>query len=248
MAHRARLAVMTTGPLIAEVAALVGDPARANMLTALMAGKALTASELAYVGGVAPPTASGHLAKLAQARLVVVATQGRHRYFRLASVQVARMLEGLMAVAVDGPPRHRPTGPRDKALAAARTCYDHLAGGLGVGLADALTRRGLVQLDDDGGAVTDDGHRFLVEFGIDLQQAGRSRRIFCRPCLDWSERRWHIGGAVGAALADRCFGLGWIARVRDTRAVSVTPAGRSGFAASFGLEIDEGGQTAPKAA
>lgn len=239
---------MSTGPLIAEVAALVGDPARANMLTALLAGKALTASELAYVAGVSAPTASGHLGKLAEARLVVVAAQGRHRYYRLASSQVARMLESLMAVAIDGPPRHRPTGPRDRALAEARTCYDHLAGRLGVGLADALAERGLVQLDDDGGMVTAEGSRFFADFGIDLQAASRAKRVFCRPCLDWSERRWHLGGAVGAALARQCFDLDWIARVRDSRAVAITAAGRTGFAETFGLNLDAVGQTAPKAA
>jgi len=239
---------MSTGPLIAEVAALVGDPARANMLTALMGGKALTASELAYVAGVTAPTASGHLGKMAEARLVVVAAQGRHRYYRLASAQVARMLESLMAVAVDGPPRHRPTGPRDRQLAHARTCYDHLAGRLGVGLADALVDRGAIQIDDDGGAVTPAGEVLLAEFGIDLKATAQAKRVFCRPCLDWSERRWHLGGAVGAALTRRCFELEWIARIGDSRAVAVTPAGRQGFARTFGLDLDGPSQTASNAA
>lgn len=225
---------------MAEIAALVGDPARANMLSALMDGRALTAGELAYAAHVTPQTASAHLARLVDGRLIVPEKQGRHRYFRLASATIAQMLEAITAVGVDGPPRYRPSGPRDRAMRLARTCYDHLAGRLGVALADSLADRDYVALDADGGQVTDAGLRFLDHFGIDLAGA-RARRRFCRPCLDWSERRWHLGGAVGAALCTRCFSLGWIARDLKSRAVAVTPAGHDGLAEVFGITLPAGG-------
>jgi DNA-binding transcriptional ArsR family regulator len=222
-------------PSLAEVAALVGNPARANMLTALLDGRALTATELAYAGGVAPQTASGHLARLTEGRLLTLAKQGRHAYYRLASPLIGGMLESIMAVAADGPPRYQPRWRGGDALRNARTCYDHLAGRLGVGLADALVARDHVALSEDGGIVTGAGEAFLRGFGIELHEAGARRRAFCRPCLDWSERRTHLAGAVGAALAARCFELGWISRMRDTRAVLVTTKGDQGFSETFGI-------------
>jgi DNA-binding transcriptional ArsR family regulator len=224
-------------PGLAEVAALVGDPARANMLCALIDGRALTASELAYAAGVSPQTTSSHLAKLTEAGLLSLRQQGRHRYYRLASPLVARMLEGIMAVAAEGPPRHRPPSKLDEALRMARTCYDHLAGRLGVGLADALAARGHITLSEEGGEVTVAGLEFCVGFGLDLEAVRRRRRIFCRPCLDWTERRPHLAGAFGAALAQRCFDLGWLQRRRDSRALTISPAGRRGLAETFGLSL-----------
>jgi DNA-binding transcriptional ArsR family regulator len=219
---------------LAEVAALVGDPARANMLAALMDGRALTASELAFLARVTPQTASAHLAKLADSHLLSVAKQGRHRYFRLASPLVGRMLEGIMAVAaIEAPRRHRPASAKDAALRQARTCYDHLAGRVGVALADALSAEGHVVLGDDGGTVTDSGTGFLRGIGIDLQTLPR-QRCFCRPCLDWSERRPHLAGALGAALARTAFEHGWIERLRDTRAVAVTGLGEDAMSRLFG--------------
>jgi DNA-binding transcriptional ArsR family regulator len=223
---------------IAEVAALVGDPARANILAALMDGRALTASELAYAARVSPQTTSGHLAKLTEARLLSMAKQGRHRYYRLASPLVGSMLESIMAVASEGPPRHRPRSPRDEALRTARTCYDHLAGRLGVALADALVERGHVVIDGDGGTVTETGQIFLTALGLDLEGGERSRRPFCRPCLDWTERRAHLAGKLGAALATHCFEAGWIARPRQGgRAVEITREGEAGLAATFGVAL-----------
>jgi DNA-binding transcriptional ArsR family regulator len=222
---------------IAEIAALVGDPARANMLSALMDGRALTAGELAYAAGVSPQTTSGHLAKLTEARLLVPRKQGRHRYYRLATPSVGHMIEGIMAVAADGPPRRSPPGKFDGALRNARTCYDHFAGRLGVGLADALVERGHVVLDDEGGEITAPGIDFLNRFGLDLAAAQQRRRTFCRPCLDWTERRPHLAGAVGAALASRCFELHWFERMRDSRALVITPSGRRGLAEMFGLSL-----------
>jgi DNA-binding transcriptional ArsR family regulator len=228
---------MTDGPNLAEVAALVGDPARANMLVALMDGRALTAKELAFAAGVSPQTTSGHLAKLAAAHLLTCVRQGRHRYYRVASPLVARMLESITLVAaIEAPPRHRPRSPRDDALRLARTCYDHLAGRLGVAIADALVVRQAVVLSEDGGEVTADGAAFFSDrLGIDLAEIPR-RRAFCRPCLDWSERRPHLAGAIGAALAERCFVLGWLERLRDSRAVAITPRGRGALRELFSFD------------
>ena len=225
-----------TEPSIAEVAALVGNPARANVLTALLDGRALTAGELAYVAGVSPQTASGHLARMTEARLLALTKQGRHAYYRLASPLIGRMLEAIMAVAIDGPPRYRPRWRGDEELRTARTCYDHLAGRLGVALADALARSHHVEMTDDGGMVTPAGETFFSGLGVDVHDIDRGRRAFCRPCLDWSERRPHLAGALGAALAARCFELGWVARIRDTRALKIPPKGERGFAETFGID------------
>jgi DNA-binding transcriptional ArsR family regulator len=234
---------MPSNAMFAQVAALAGDPARAAMLHALMDGRALTASELARVAGVAPQTASGHLSRMTAIGLLVPEKQGRHRYHRLASPAVARMMESIMQVAADLEPRRQLTvGPRDVALRAARTCYDHLAGRLGVALAEGLVDRGYVELETDGGLVTEDGLAFLDRIGIaadafQAQRGGRSRRVLCRPCLDWSERRPHLAGAVGAALCEHCFGRGWVRRIAGTRAVAVTPKGQRVFREQFGIEL-----------
>ena len=229
---------MSTSARIAEIAALVGDPARANILSALMDGRALTAKELAFAAHVAASTASTHLAALTDAGLLVCERQGRHRYHRLASALVGSMLESILAVAAQtaAPGRHaRWRG--GEALRTARSCYDHLAGRLAVAIADRLVERGHVVLSTDGGEVTDSGKAFLAEFGADPARGGSARRVFCRPCFDWSERRPHIAGRVGAGIAVRCFELGWIARMRDTRAVAITETGRAGFARQFGVAI-----------
>jgi DNA-binding transcriptional ArsR family regulator len=220
---------------MAEVAALVGDPARANILCALLDGRALTATELAFSAGVSPQTTSGHLGKLFAARLIVLMKQGRHRYYRLAGPHVAQMLESIMNVALTGPPRFQPKSRLDDKMRHARTCYDHIAGVLGVGLAEAMTARDFVVLGDEAGEVTASGMEFFNQLGVDLAAAKSKRRVFCRPCLDWTERRPHIGGAVGAALARRCFDLKWIERVRDTRALAVTPAGHRALMDHFGI-------------
>jgi DNA-binding transcriptional ArsR family regulator len=233
----AHIQAMPNAPHIAEVAALVGDPARANILCALLGGRALTATELAFAAGVSPQTTSGHLGKLFAARLVVLMKQGRHRYYRLSGPHVAQMLESIMNVALTGPPRFQPKSKLDDTLRHARTCYDHFAGVLGVGLADRMSARDFVVLGDEGGEVTPSGMDFLAKLGVDLSAARAKRRVFCRPCLDWTERRLHIGGAVGAALATRCFELKWIERIGDSRALTITPTGRRGLMESFGFSI-----------
>jgi len=226
---------MDTGPKIAQVAALIGDPARANMLSALMDGRTLTATELAYVSGVAPQTASGHLAKLSDAGLLALAKQGRRRYFRLASPHVARVLEGLMVVAQEGPARQRNLWRGGETLRHARTCYDHMAGRIAVAIADRLVQQSFILLDEDGGQLTDAGRSFFDELGVDLRLASK-RRVFCRPCLDWSERRPHLAGAVGAAILDHALEHDWVEHVRDSRALVVTPVGVRELATTFGIE------------
>ncbi len=230
---------MASNAAFAEIATLAGDPARAGMLHALMDGRALTASELARAAGITPQTASGHLSKLATGGLLIVEKQGRHRYHRLATPAVARMLESIMQVAA-AQVRHKPvvTGPRDKALRAARTCYDHLAGHLGVALADSLIANQQIELTADAGMVTARGVTLFDKLGIDYapRKPGGSARMLCRPCLDWSERRPHLAGALGAALCAHCLSAGWIRRVDGTRAVSVTTKGRGAFRDLFGIE------------
>ncbi len=221
---------------MAQTAALIGDPGRSSMLAALLGGEALTATELAAIAGISGPAASEHLAKLIQGQLLSVTRQGRHRYYRLASSEVARMLEVIMAVAA-APSEGRRAMPRiDPALQNARTCYDHLAGRLGVALADALVRRKAIILTAGAGEVTPLGRDLLGALGISLENRPRRKRLLCRPCLDWSERRPDLGGVLGAALYERISALGWIERT-EGRAVTVTSAGRRGLADAFGLDF-----------
>ncbi|WBY01393.1 helix-turn-helix transcriptional regulator [Ramlibacter tataouinensis] len=215
---------------LARVASLVGEPARTGMLVALMDGRALTAHELANAGRVTPATASRHLALLVEAGLLRLEKQGRHRYHRLASADVARLLEGIMQLAAaSSPAPHRvATGPRDAALRLARTCYDHLAGGLAVAIADRLVDEGAVVIEEDTAVVTDKAAAALAGLGLDaeaLQADGRSTRPPCRPCLDWGERRMHLAGRLGALLCSHCLQQGWLLRKPQTRALQLTPAG-----------------------
>ena len=222
---------------LAEIASLVGDPARAAMVNALMDGRALTAGELAFFARVSPQTASLHLRKLSAANLLTRVQQGRHHYFRIASPLVATMMESIGAVAaLEAPPRSRRLSPADLKLRDARMCYDHLAGRIAVAIADAMIARNLLVLDSDGGEVTPAGFGFFNALGIDLETHRRGRRAFCRPCLDWSERRHHLAGFTGAALARHCEERGWIRRVRDSRAVAVTEPGRRALNDLLGVD------------
>jgi DNA-binding transcriptional ArsR family regulator len=230
---------MITGPLIAEIAALVGEPARATMLSALLDGRALTATELAFAARITPQTASTHLAKLTEAGLLSPIRDGRHRYFRLASPKAVEMLDGIVAVVLENRPRCRPLTRQARELSAARICYDHLAGRLSVDLTEFFTTHEYMLVDDAAAEITQEGTRFLTEFGVDLPALSSSRRRFCRLCVDWTERRPHIAGALGAALTRRCFDLGWTERMKHSRAVIVTALGKRGFFETFGIGVSD---------
>lgn len=203
------------------------------MLAALSGGMALTASELAGEAGVTLQTASSHLAKLESAGLIAATRQGRHRYFRLADADVAQMLEAIMNVAArTGQLRTRP-GPRDPALRSARICYDHLAGEMGVGLLDSLLRSERIISERDDLNLTKAGAEFMLGFRIDIGRLSKERRPVCRPCLDWSMRRHHLGGALGAALLKRFQELRWLTRIGDSRALRFTPSGEAAFHRAF---------------
>jgi DNA-binding transcriptional ArsR family regulator len=229
---------MKAGPNISHIASLVGDPARANMLTALMSGKALTATELAHEAGVMPQTASTHLAKLEAGGLIVTEKQGRHRYFQLSGADVADVLEGLMGLAARSGHLRTRTGPRDPALRRARVCYDHLAGELGVGLYDGLHRRGYLDAAEGGVALTPKGVRALDVFGIDVAELQHQRRPMCKNCLDWSARRPHLAGSLGAALLDRFYALKWARREKDSRVVTFTPPGERELRDRFAIRLE----------
>ncbi|MDH4426471.1 MAG: helix-turn-helix domain-containing protein [Acidovorax sp.] len=216
---------MKDGPHIARIAALIGDSARAEVLTALMADRALTATELADIAGVTKQTISAHLAKLLDAGLLAVESQGRHRYFRLADHDVAQLLESLMNVAVRAGAVRLRSSPREPALRRARVCYDHLAGEVGVQLHEALLRQGYLHAADNGLAVTRAGSEWFAHQGIDTAVVARQRRMLCRPCLDWSERRHHLGGALGAALLQRLLERGWARREKDSRVLHFSAEG-----------------------
>ena len=209
---------------IALPAALIGDPTRATFLLALSEKDALPLSELARLAGVSNSTASIHLGKLVDAGLLSVEPHGRHRYFRLAAPAVARALEALAAIA---PARPSPPSQKTNGIRAARTCYDHLAGELGVSLLEGFRRKRIVRVQDSHVELTASGRKRLEELGVDLAPA---RRQFTRLCLDWSERRYHLAGALGAALTRQLFKLGWIQRSGSGRAVRVTAKGREGLA------------------
>lgn len=228
---------MSSPAEIAAAAALVGDLTRAAMLWALMDGRALSAGELASTAGVTPQTASGHLAQLSEAGFVAVAPSGRRRYYRLASPAVARLIENLMAFTTPERSPQLIVGPRQAALRRARTCYDHLAGEVAVGIADRMQARGQLELAHDGAALTPEGETFLRSLGLDLDASRAARRVFCRPCLDWSERRLHLAGAVGAALCTLSLERGWFRRVACGRALEITPRGFSVLRETFEVRL-----------
>lgn len=228
---------MNAYPNFAPFADLIGEPARAVMLSELLGGGALTATELAARAEVAPSTASEHLSKLVTGGLLSVETQGRHRYYRLASLEIARILEALGAYSrpMDG----SDTFEREvlQGLRFARTCYDHLAGHLGVALRSALIERGMLVEDGAEHRVTPEGAVWFAAFGIDLDAVRGARRSFARRCFDWSERRPHLAGALGAALLSHLIEQGWIVREPGERMVVVTEAGQLGFARELDIRV-----------
>ena len=225
---------MKEGPDIAKIAALIGDPARANMLTALMGGKALTATELAAEANITPQTASAHLSKMTEAIILRQRKQGRHRYYAISDENVADVIAGLMGLAEKAGLTRTRTGPRDGALRAARSCYNHLAGEMGVQLFDALMRRGYLGRIGEGVALTELGRRFFKDFGIDVQNLERKTSPLCRECLDWSARRSHLSGNLGRAILDRFIDLGWAGRDTTSRAIIFSNEGKAAFERTLG--------------
>jgi DNA-binding transcriptional ArsR family regulator len=223
---------MKLGPDIARIAALLGDPARANMMTALLGGQSLTAGELAREAGVTAQTASSHLGKLQDGGLISLRRQGRHSYFALSGEDVAGVLERLMGLAArTGHQRVRP-GPREPALRRARVCYDHLAGELGVALLESLVAKGRIADADGSLVLTGEGAAFVQGFGVELTA---SRRPVCKACLDWSVRRSHLAGTLGAALLTGIYDRGWARRVEGTRVVAFSAPGLAAFSQAFDI-------------
>jgi DNA-binding transcriptional ArsR family regulator len=222
---------MTAHFAIADVGALVGEPTRAAMLLALIDGRALPAGELARAAGLSAAATSLHLAKLTQGGLLVAHKEGRHRYYRLANVDVAHALEALGVIATASPPA-RALSPERAALRAARTCYDHLAGVLAVALVDKMQREGVVRPEGERHlAITPRGADWLADtLQIDVDALAAGRRPLARGCLDWTERRPHVAGALGAAILDRLLAMRWAARIEGSRALRITTRGRVAFA------------------
>ncbi len=229
---------------VAPTATLLADPSRVAMLWALSDGRALPAGELARVARVNPPAASAHLAKLVAGGLLEAEPHGRHRYYRLANPAVVAALEALAAVAPAGRAATTRAGraaPAPQGLRLARTCYDHLAGVLGVAVTEALVGDGALVLDGRAYEVTGRGVRRFADLGVLVEEveetARRTRRPLTRACLDWSERRYHLAGALGAALVDRLLAAGWMERTRASRALRVTGAGRRALHRELGVRV-----------
>lgn len=225
---------MTDGPNITRIAAAIGNPVRAEMLTALMAGRALTATELANHARITKQTGSTHLRRLLDARLVSMHAQGRHRYFAIANEAVAQLLERMIGVAADASNLRIHTGPREPALRKARVCYDHLAGEIAVSMYDSLLAKGVLEFQGESLVVARSGERWLTDFGVDIDGIASQRRAMCRACMDWSERRNHLAGALGAALLHRMIDRGWAKRERNSRLVTFRPSGERALKQSLG--------------
>ncbi|MCF6409824.1 ArsR/SmtB family transcription factor [Pseudalkalibacillus salsuginis] len=228
---------MNAGPNIAAVAKLISEPSRAVILTALLDGRFHPASSLAYTAGIKPQTASFHLKKMIEANVVRVEKHGRHRYYGLENYEVAEVLESLLSLAPKVEVKSFKQATNDKAIRYARTCYDHLAGQLGVKMTDSLLDHGFLEHKDNTFNLTPEGETFFHDFEIDLEQVRKKRRTYIHKCLDWSERRHHIAGAVGNALLERLIDLKWIERVPTIRAVKVTTTGKTGLQEVFNIEM-----------
>lgn len=228
---------MGINPNMAEIAALLGETSRATILASMMDGRFHTASELAYMAAIKPQTASFHLAKLVEGKLIKVEKQGRHRYFQLAGEDIAQFLESFLAISPPPEVRSLKQSSQIKLLQDARTCYDHLAGKLGVQLTESMLKAGYLTLEGKQFVLTDEGILFFTTFGIDLTALKRKRRSFSHACLDWSERRYHLAGALGCELLNQFFNLGWLLRVPSIRAIKVTEKGKLGFKEVFHLDL-----------
>jgi DNA-binding transcriptional ArsR family regulator len=227
---------INSSPNVVEVANLIGDPSRLAILMSLLGGKALPATDLAHAARISPQTASSHLSKMVEGGLLLHESFGRHKYFRLASHEVAHALESLMAIAPPKPVRSLRESDEQKTLRHARTCYDHLAGKIGVALTDRLLDMKLLEESGSDYVLSVEGMEMLRNFGVEVDADPRKRRHYARQCLDWSERRYHLAGSLGAAITKRLLQLKWLERLPNSRAVRVTKAGMQGLASEFGLD------------
>ncbi|OBA05294.1 transcriptional regulator [Paenibacillus polymyxa] len=228
---------MSTKSNVAMIASLVSEPSRAAILTALLDGRFHTASELAHMAGIKPQTASFHLAKMTESQVVTVEKQGRHRYYGIQDPEVAQVMESLLSIAPRVPIQSFKQASENEAIRLARTCYDHIAGHLGVQIMSFFMQKGILSEDQDGLHITQQGESFFADFQINLKNTRQKRRSFSHKCLDWSERRHHLAGALGKALLDRLFELHWIEHLPTTRAIRITAEGKRGFKEVFEIEI-----------
>ncbi|WP_096187414.1 ArsR family transcriptional regulator [Evansella halocellulosilytica] len=229
---------MNMSPNVASIASLISEPSRAAILTALLDGRLHPASSLAYVAGIKPQTASFHLKKMIEANVVKVVKQGRHRYYGIDNHEVATALESLLSIAPKVEIKSFKQATEDKAMRYARTCYDHLAGQVGVKITDFLLDHELVKDEGNSFTLTSKGETFFEDLQIDLKEVKRKRRAYINKCLDWSERRYHVSGAVGNALFKRLIELQWIQKVPDTRAIKVTEVGKQNLKTTFGVTLE----------
>ncbi|CAM3819222.1 winged helix-turn-helix domain-containing protein [Aeromicrobium ponti] len=220
---------MRSGPDASTIASLISDPSRAAILTVLMDGRSHPAGDLAYAANIKPQTASFHLAKMLEVNVVSLEKQGRHRYYRIENIEIAKALETLLAISPQPKVKSFKQVTENENLRFARTCYDHLAGKLGVKLMDALVDKGYIIEESNEILITKEGEIFLELFDIPLDIVRKKRRSFVHKCLDWSERRHHLAGALGHELFERFFELQWIERMEKTRAIRITSAGRKGL-------------------
>jgi DNA-binding transcriptional ArsR family regulator len=229
---------MKEGPDIALLGSLIGDPARANMLVALLSGKALTASELAHEASITLQTASSHLKKLEEANLLALRKQGRHRYFALADEDVGALLESMMGLAAKRGMLRTRTGPKDADLRHARICYNHLAGDMGIRLFDSMIDQALLVEEEEVVELTDQGEAFILELGLDLAALKKQRRPLCKGCLDWSNRRTHLAGSLGQALLEHFYAQKWARREEGTRIIHFNDTGTKAFHTLFPMPSD----------
>lgn len=229
---------MQEGPDITRIAAMIGDPTRANLLTCLMSGLAMTMGELAEEVGITPQTATSHCQKLRDAGLISQVKQGRHIYCRLKGPEAARLIEGLMGLAESQGHVRTRFGPKDPALRYARVCYDHLAGTIGVQLFEKFRDHGLISLGDDGIDLTEKGYADFTKIGMDLSPLSGRKRVICRECLDWSERRMHLSGHMGALFLSFILAQDWGRRHQGSRALQITPKGQKMFRINFDIQCD----------
>ncbi|MDX8366739.1 ArsR/SmtB family transcription factor [Cytobacillus sp. IB215665] len=228
---------MSGTPDLAKVASLVSENSRAAILTVLLDGRFHPASELAYMAQIKPQTASFHLTKMVDANLITMEKHGRHRYYSIRNQEVAQVMESLLSIAPRTEIRSLKQASEDKAVRFARTCYDHLAGSLGIQLTDSLVKSGILCNNTTEFEVTDKGEEFFASLQINLQEVKNKRRAFAHKCLDWSERRHHLAGALGNALLERILELNWIQRSPNSRAITITTAGKKGFKDIFMIDV-----------